>query len=350
MKTLSATYLFALATLTPVLPLLLGALLGGPAVWVGLVTMTLLVSAMDRIVAAVPTVDQEFPSGETLSLGLFGAHILLLSAAVFGLGHATLTAAEHAGIFAGVGLWLGQVGNSNAHELIHRPDRLQFRLGRWLFVSLLFGHHTSAHTRVHHRYVGSDLDPNTARLGESFPAFAIRAWIGSFRSGYTAESALRRDMPRHRALLSNPYVLYCIGALTCLGLAFAIGGWAGLLWYVALCGFAQMQLLLSDYVQHYGLKRREIAPGRLEPVSPAHSWNAPHAWSGALMLNAPRHSDHHINPSKPYPSLELSGALPMLPRALPVMAVIALWPPLWHRVMDRRVAKWAEASRHKTAA
>jgi alkane 1-monooxygenase len=60
-----------------------------------------------------------------------------------------------------------------------------------------------------------------------------------------------------------------------------------------------------------------------------------------MMLNAPRHSDHHMHPTRSFPTLELSGNdMPMLPHALPVMACLALVPKLWRRIMDRRVAKW----------
>jgi alkane 1-monooxygenase len=83
---------------------------------------------------------------------------------------------------------------------------------------------------------------------------------------------------------------------------------------------------------------------KLEPVGPQHSWNTPHRFSGAMMLNAPRHSDHHTHPSKPYPALQLlEDKMPMLPYSLPMMAVIALMPPLWRRVMDPRVAHWERA-------
>jgi alkane 1-monooxygenase len=76
-------------------------------------------------------------------------------------------------------------------------------------------------------------------------------------------------------------------------------------------------------------------------VGPQHSWNAPAWYSSAMMLNAPRHSDHHMRPSRAFPALKLTpGTMPMLPRSLPVMAVLALVPPLWRRVMDRRVARW----------
>lgn len=32
--------------------------------------------------------------------------------------------------------------------------------------------------------------------------------------------------------------------------------------------------------------------------------------------------------------------MPMLPYPLPMMAIIALMPPLWRRIMDPRVAQW----------
>jgi alkane 1-monooxygenase len=40
---------------------------------------------------------------------------------------------------------------------------------------------------------------------------------------------------------------------------------------------------------------------------------------------------------------------PTLPRSLPVMAVIATIPPLWHRMMDRRAARVMEAAAARIA-
>jgi alkane 1-monooxygenase len=63
------------------------------------------------------------------------------------------------------------------------------------------------------------------------------------------------------------------------------------------------------------------------------------------MLNAPRHSDHHAHPSRPYPALRLAetGAEPMLPRSLPVMAAIAMVPPAWKQVMGRELKRISSA-------
>ncbi|WP_102110474.1 alkane 1-monooxygenase [Oceaniglobus roseus] len=346
---------FVAATLGPVPLLLAAAWLGGPLVWLALAAMTLFVPLMDVLVRRLPPPLEgaEFPAGTALSVAIGAAQVLLLLSAVATLAGAGLglDGPQAVAMFFAVGLWLGQVGNSNAHELIHRSDRRLFTLGKWLFISLLFGHHTSAHRKIHHSYVASDDDPNSARLGESFPAFALRAWQGSFLAGWEIERSLQRRAGRV-STLRHPYAEYVGGALLCLGLAWLIGGLAGLLWYVALAVYAQMQLLLSDYVQHYGLERREVAPGRLEPVGPAHSWNAPHVWSGAMMLNAPRHSDHHANPARPWPELRIGGPeeVPTLPRSLPVMAIIAFWPPAWFRLMDRRAKAWNARTRERAAA
>ena len=54
----------------------------------------------------------------------------------------------------------------------------------------------------------------------------------------------------------------------------------------------------------------------------------------ALTMNAPRHSDHHSHPNRTYAALILPQDGPMLPRSLPVMAFVALYPPRWRALMD----------------
>ena len=111
--------------------------------------------------------------------------------------------------------------------------------------------------------------------------------------------------------------------------------------WALLGAYAQLQIFLSDYVQHYGLRRKMLENGKLDAVGARYSLNKPHRFSGTMMLNAPRHSDHHTHPSRNYPSLHLLEAeMSMLPYSLPMMAVIALMPPLWRRVMDLRVETW----------
>lgn len=114
--------------------------------------------------------------------------------------------------------------------------------------------------------------------------------------------------------------------------------------YVLMAGFVQSQIFLADYVQHYGLVRAMDASGRAEPVGAAHSWSAPHRYSSAMMLNAPRHSDHHLHAKRRYSELQLRPVMPVLPYSLPVMAAIALVPPLWRRMMARRLAQLGQSA------
>ena len=330
--------LFSFATLAPVPLIAAAALWGGLWVLAAVLYMTTLTYLLDQIVAATapPAEGMEFPSADTLSVVLALAHFGLLGLVVHALGTRALGPAGALGLMLAAGLWFGQVSNSNAHELIHRGPRALHQLGRWVFVSMLYGHHASAHVLIHHRHVATDRDPATARLGEGFWAYLPRAWIDAFRDGFRAERARLDRVGRSR--LHNPYWVYLAGSVLFCLLALALGGPLGLLGYVVTVAYAQMQLLLSDYVQHYGLRRETDADGKAEPVGPAHSWNAPQWFTGAMMLNAPRHSDHHAHPARPFPALTIEPGAPVLPRSLPAMATLALVPPLWRRVMDRRVA------------
>ena len=341
--------LFATAALAPVPLIAAAAVWGGVWVVAAVVWLTLVAAVIDAAARRVtPATDgDEFPATAALTATLVAAQIGLLALAVWALTGGWLSVWEKAGVFVATGLFAGQIGNANAHEAIHRPARWLRRLGEAAYASVLFGHHASAHPLVHHVHVATKGDPSSARLGEGFWRFAVRAWIGSFRAGFRAESARLRRIGRAR--WRHPYARY--GAMSAAAgiVAWAIGGGAGLLVWVGLAVFAQVQLLLSDYVQHYGLSR-SVVDGRAEPVGMRHSWNAGGLWSSAAMLNAPRHSDHHTHPARGFAALELParGQAPTLPRSLPVMACVALWPRAWRRVMDPRGRIWRNGARATT--
>ncbi len=333
---------FALAALLPLPLIILGAMQGGLWLWVAFLYMAVLTILLDQLVPITAgTADgAEFPAADLLLVSVALGQLAALPVAVWAIaGDSGLGLGERVLLFFAAGFWFGQVAHPAAHELIHRPRRELFRLGAAVYVSLLFGQHASAHRLVHHRHVASPLDPNTARAGEGFYRFALRAWRGSFATGLQAESALRAggSWPG-----PHPYAVYLGGSLAALGLGFAIAGLPGVLAWAGLSLHAQSQILLSDYVQHYGLTRATRPDGRLEPVSPRHSWNTAHWFTSAMMLNAPRHSDHHTHPGKPFPTLRLPPATeaPRLPWPLPVACLLALMPRLWRRAIAPHLAQW----------
>lgn len=119
----------------------------------------------------------------------------------------------------------------------------------------------------------------------------------------------------------------------------------GLALWAILSLSATAQLMLSDYVQHYGLLRAKLPNGKYEPVQNRHSWNAPHWYSSAMMVGAPRHSDHHAHPNRPYPALRLPNTAdaPRLPWPLPLACTIALFPPIWKRAIRPHLKPWLSA-------
>ena len=325
--------LFALAALSPPASMARGVWLGGPWPYLALAhalgAAIVLDLMLPRAADAAPA-DTEFPAANALLVVLAILSLMALPVTVWAVaGPSGLPLPSRAALFFAMGFWLAQVTHPAAHELIHRPKPL-FWLGLACYTAVLFGHHTSSHRLVHHRHVGSNRDPNTARLGEGFYRYLRRAWIGSLIHGYRAERALRQP---------TPYVIYTAGALACLAAGYALAGWPGLAVWLGLGLHTATQILLSDYVQHYGLTRSTDANGRTAPVTAAHSWNAPHLFSSALTLNATRHSDHHTHPQRPYPALHLAPDAPLLPWPLPLACMVALWPPLWHRRMAPLVAK-----------
>ena len=323
-------FAFALAAASPLGLLALGAARGGvwgPAAFLWMALAAVALDVLLPFTAGDAPAEAEFPGSKALLLTLGLAAVLILPLLCLALARAPFDASALCLALA-CGLWLGQVGHPVAHELIHRPTRLPRALGCAIYSSLLIGHHASAHLLVHHALVGTAQDPNTARAGEGFWHFAGRAWAGSFRAGLQAERARGR----------RAYLGYALGAVAALTLAFALAGAPGLVLWLALSAYVQMQIFLSDYVQHYGLTRALRADSKPQPVTAAQSWNAGHWASSALTLNATRHSDHHMHPAVPYPGLALPQDAPRLPWPLPVAACIALYPPLWRRRMQPLLA------------
>jgi alkane 1-monooxygenase len=98
--------------------------------------------------------------------------------------------------------------------------------------------------------------------------------------------------------------------------------------------------MLADYTEHYGLERRRLPSGRYEKVAPEHSWAADWAVTNRACFNLQRHSDHHENAGKPYHELEHCEIAPLLPGSYPFMFMLSLYPPLYFRIMNPRVAEW----------
>lgn len=255
-------------------------------------------------------------------------------------GHLNL--AEKIGLFFGMGVMSGTIGINYSHELMHQRSRLERWLGDLLLATVLYSHFRSEHLRVHHLYVGTPRDAVTARYNENFHRFFPRVLREGLWSAFRAERAMlaRKGLPWHHR--SNPFWRYWALQASMILIAFALGGWAGLLLFAFQAIVAIWQLELVNYIEHYGLTRRHLGDGRYEHVLPRHSWNAAHRASNWLLINLQRHSDHHYKPDRRFPLLQTYGTddAPQLPYGYPLMTLAALIPPLWRRMMNPRVRAW----------
>ena len=87
-----------------------------------------------------------------------------------------------------VGLYYGAVGIAVAHELMHRPSRLDRWLGDFLLCTVTYPHFSIEHVYGHHIRVATPDDPASARLGEPLYAFVPRSIIGGLRGAWEIET------------------------------------------------------------------------------------------------------------------------------------------------------------------
>ena len=257
---------------------------------------------------------------------------------------AHLSIFEKWALFFGIGVITGTVGINYSHELMHQKPKFERTMGDLLLAMVLYSHFRSEHLLVHHRYVGTPRDPVTARYNEGFHRFFPRVLRETLTSSFAAEKAMLARKNLAWTDLSNPFFRYWALQAAMLLLALLLGGWVGLLLFLTQAFVAVWQLELVNYIEHYGLTRKHLGDGKYEHVQPRHSWNAAHKASNWLLINLQRHSDHHYKPDRRFPLLQnySEADAPQLPFGYPLMTMAAMVPPLWRRVMNRRVRRWRE--------
>ena len=103
---------------------------------------------------------------------------------------------------------------------------------------------------------------------------------------------------------------------------------------------AVLSLECVNYIEHYGILRKEIGNGRYEKVNPLHSWNANHFYSNLMLFHLQRHSDHHAYAARPYQVLRHFDESPQLPFGYTMMILMSLVPPIWFKTMNKRLETW----------
>lgn len=226
---------------------------------------------------------------------------------------------------------------NTAHELGHKNSRVEKWLARLALAVPAYGHFTGEHNRGHHLSVSTPEDSASARMGESIYRFAIREIPGAFRRGWQLEHERLSNRKLPLWHYSNPILQsYLVSAALALLILMAVG-WSAVPFLLLHHAAAYWQLTSANYIEHYGLLRGQKDKGRYERCQPHHSWNSNHILSNLVLFHLERHSDHHANPLRRYQSLRHFEDVPSLPNGYLGMFVAAWIPPLWFRLMDKRV-------------
>lgn len=250
---------------------------------------------------------------------------------------------EWLGFALSIGLITGGVGINLAHELMHKKAALPQFLSKTLLVMVCYGHFIIEHVRGHHLRVATPEDPASARLGESLYQFLPRTVVGSFASAWHLERQRLKQKNRSFSSVHNQfYWILGIPALIITGCAI-LGGAQTVAFFLLQSFTAILMLEMVNYIEHYGLQRKKLPTGYYEKVSINHSWNANHWLSNMLLFHLQRHSDHHACGARPYQILRHQAASPQLPSGYLGMLCIAIFPPLWRAIMDKRVLKYQTA-------
>ena len=228
------------------------------------------------------------------------------------------------------------------HEMIHRRTLWERRLGEFLLASASYPQYSTEHVYIHHAQVGTPHDVGSAPKGESFWKYFPKEIASNLTGSWkvVGERLARRRLPIWH--LSNPFWRYGAYMAFWYGLVFLMGGIWAIPVFAALGFSCVFSMKISNYLQHYGLRRVRLENGRWEKVMPRHSWSADWKFSNWLFFNMQRHADHHAMAGRQYPLLQNYDPeeSPTLPGTYGDMMNLVLRPKRWFAKMDPIVDQW----------
>lgn len=241
------------------------------------------------------------------------------------------------GRITAMGLMCGVIGINVGHELGHRNNRFDEFLGEILLLTSLNTHFLPYHNGGHHFNVATPNDAATARKNELLYVFWIRSHFMSYIQAWQIENKRMNESGRSVFHFQNRMIIYTLANVLALGAIFFFFGWFGLVSFLSAAVFGILLLETVNYIEHYGLLREKNEYGRYERVKRTHSWNSDHVVGKIMLFNLSRHSDHHYNGSKHYQLLKSLPESPQMPTGYPGMMLLSLFPPLWFKLMNKKI-------------
>lgn len=244
---------------------------------------------------------------------------------------------EIVGRVSAMGIMCGVIGINVGHELGHRLNRAEQFLGELLLLTSLENHFLPYHNRGHHTNVATPGDPATARKNEPLYVFWFRSHFGSYIQAWMIEIQRMKIMKLPLFGLRNKMVSYTIAQIFLGSTVYYFFDMNGLIYFLVAALVGIILLETVNYIEHYGLLRKKRENGTYEVVKRIHSWNSNNILGRVILFELSRHSDHHFKADRPYQILESHEDSPCMPTGYPGMMILALVPPLFFLVMNKRI-------------
>ena len=253
------------------------------------------------------------------------------------LSFSNFQAYELIGLTFSMGIVVGSNGINVAHELGHRDSRWEKSLAKFLLLPSLYMHFYIEHNFGHHKNAATAEDPASAKYNQSVYHF----WVSSISHQYINAWRIQKDLLRRAGKpffsVKNDMLWYTLFELAYLLAVYFMFGLIGLIVALGIALSAAILLETINYIEHYGLSRSQLPSGRYERVKQVHSWNSNHVLGRIMLYELTRHSDHHYKANKKYQLLDCHEESPQMPYGYPTSMLLALFPPLWFRIMNRRI-------------
>lgn len=263
----------------------------------------------------------------------------LLFFGLFTISAQPLEVYEFIGLTLSTGIVLGVNGINVAHELGHRQTTNERFLGKALLLPALYMHFYIEHNFGHHLHAATKEDPATARFNQSVYSFWITSVFRQYISAWKIQKMLLANNNLSALSFKNDMLWFSILQIMYLLIVLLVFGITGFIFalFSAIFGFILLETV--NYIEHYGLLRLKTKSGRYERVKEIHSWNSNHVIGRIVLYELTRHSDHHYKTSKKYQLLDCHDESPQMPYGYPTSMVLSLIPPLWFKIMNKRIPK-----------
>jgi alkane 1-monooxygenase len=315
-------------------------LLGGNVVFLGYQTILVFALIIDAFTGDImePSVVDDQMHSRIPELSVF-LHCIIFAQTLLIVSHSDFTNTNDLLIAVYLTAQLSAFGSHNtvvnSHELMHKSQSFSFLMAQFIAGFALRASGVIDHVYGHHRKVGLYEDNATARRHEAFWKYLVRAVPGTNIDSLRFE-AKRLENQNTAAMSVKNRMLQGYALTLLIGIAaFAIGGWIGLAVHLVAALSGMVVVEAGNYIAHYGLVRK---PG--EKIAESHSWNNYSTLSTSLLLNLPRHSDHHLHASREYWKLEPASQAPCYPFGFMTMTLFAMLPPLFFAVAESELEKW----------